>query len=226
MYLRCIISALELMREANLNAEIEMLSEKALLVDPFYEKIREYHLQSLLSQGKLAKALDEYKKVESLFYDELGVSPSETLRDIYGRIKKLEDSGHRPLEELMAEWRTGADYAGAYYCEYDVFKSVFHIATRSLSRSKANVYIVCFDINNDVSARDSHVIRQLEENIPSKLRKGDLFTRSSSSQYILMLQGLTYEDCRMLIKRIIRSIAPEYRSLIAKTSIQPILPLS
>jgi hypothetical protein len=35
---------------------------------------------------------------------------------------------------------------------------------------------------------------------------GDIYTRSSPSQYMVLLYSLTYEDCKMVIDRILRSI--------------------
>jgi hypothetical protein len=53
-------------------------------------------------------------------------------------------------------------------------------------------------------------MKQLAIAIPRSLRKGDMFTRATPSQYMLMLNNLTYEDCKSLIDRVMYSLETKY----------------
>jgi len=66
---------------------------------------------------------------------------------------------------------------------------------------------------------------KLGQLIPGNLRKGDLFTRANAGQYLLMLSGLTLENCNMLISKILNSLDPETRSLIKGATIKTVEPI-
>ena len=225
MYLGCVNDALELLMEKKRNSDAEALCAKALCVDPFDERMIEYRLQSLIAQGKNTEALEEYKRMESMFFDVLGVSFSDSLRALHNQIQKPDTMKGATLEALMQEWLEDADFPGAYYCDVSVFKILFQIESRSVPRSGRTAFIVRFDTKHEPNAKDGGVMKQLGMAIPGCLRMGDLFTRASPSQYMLMLYSLAYEDCKMLVNRVLRSLDAKYLPKIISTSVKPVSPI-
>jgi len=225
MYLGCAHDALELLDKRGRSAEAEELCVKALRVDPFDEILLGHHIRALLAQGKNAEALDAYNKMEAMFYDILGVYFSDNLRALYNQIQRPSVKEGIPLETMLTDWLEGADSPGAYYCDLSVFKTMYQIESRSVPRSGRTAYIVRFDAKNEPGVKGGGVMKQLGLAIPSNLRMGDLFTRSSPSQYMLMLHSLTYEDCKALIDRIMYSLDARYLPKIIGTSIKPVKPI-
>ena len=68
-------------------------------------------------------------------------------------------------------------------------------------------------------------MQQLGVLIPRTLRMGDLFTRSSPNQYMIMLHSLTYEDCKMLIDRIMQALDSKYLSKLIGATVRPVRPV-
>jgi len=225
LYLASVHHALELLLGEERYIEAGELCSKAMLVDPFDEGILEYHLRALLAQGKNTEALDEYKKMESMYYDELGVEFSDELRALYSQIKRPAITDGKSLENMMEEWLDGADFPGAYYCDLSEFKTMLRIESRSVPRSGRTAYVVRFDTKYEPGAKKGGVMGQLDKLIPVNLRMGDLYTRSSPNQYILLLHSLAYEDCKMLIDRIMYGLDSKYLSKIIGSSIKPIKPI-
>jgi tetratricopeptide (TPR) repeat protein len=225
LYINCVHELLGLLEEADRQDDAEEICVKALRMDPFDETVLGYHLRSLLSQGKNIEALDEYKRMETMFYDELGVDFSEDLRALYIQIQQTEVREGISLDATLREWLESADFPGAYYCDLSVFKVVYQLEARSTSRSGRTTFIVRFDAKHEPKAKDGGVMKQLGEAIAETLRKGDLYTRSSSHQYILMLHKLTYENCKMLVNRILRDLDSKYLSRVTGTTIKPITPI-
>jgi hypothetical protein len=178
-----------------------------------------------MALGKNAEALDEYKKMETMFYDEMGIDFSEGLRSLYNQIQKPEIKKGLSLEDTLDEWLSGADFPGAYYCDLSVFRIVYQLESRSTSRSGRATYIVRFDTKHELRPKDGGVMRHLGTAIAETLRKGDLYTRSGPDQYMLMLHKLTYENCKMLVNRILRAVDSKYLPKVIGTSIKPITPL-
>jgi DNA-binding SARP family transcriptional activator len=226
LYFNCVHEALKLLTEAKRNNEIEELCIKSQRIDPFDEIILEYLLRSLLSNGKETEALSEYKRMESMFYNELDVEFSENLRALYKTITNRDVKERTTLDETLKEWLDDADDPGAYACDLSVFKTVCRIEARTASRSGRATYIVRIDAKHEPDAKGGGVMAQLHTVIEQSLRKGDLFTRSSPGQYMLMLNKLTYENCNMLVDRILYSLDSKYLSKIIGTSVRPITPLS
>ena len=225
MYLNCAHDTLALLTKKERSVEAEELCAKALRVDPFDEDMLGYHLRALMAQGKNAEALDAYKRMESMFFDVMGVYFSDNLRALYSQIQRPALKEGNLLDDVLNEWLVGADYPGAYYCDLSVFKTMYQIESRSVPRSGRTAYIVRFDTKHEPGVKGGGVMKKLGMSIPVNLRMGDLFTRASPSQYMLMLHSLTYEDCKSLIDRIMYTLDAKYLPKIIGTSIRPVTPI-
>ena len=225
MYISCALDALRLLGKFGRNVEAEKLCAKALNVEPFDEKLIEHHLKALIAQGRNIDAHAEYKRVETMFYDVLGVNFSEDLRSLYAQIQRPEMSSGVTLDNLLDEWLDGADFPGAYYCDLSEFKTIVQVESRSVPRSGRAAYIVMFETKHEADAKSASAMKQLGSIIPSNLRMGDLYTRSSPSQYIVMLHSLTYEDCKMLVNRIMHDLDAKHLPKIIGTTIKALIPL-
>ena len=226
MYISCTLDSLELLVKLKRFVEVEQLCAKALQIDPFEEKLIEYHIRAMIAQGKNSDALAEYKRAETMFYDVLGVSFSEELRALYAAIQRPEMEECTTLENLLGQWLDGADFPGAYYCDLSEFKTIVQIESRSVPRSGRTAYIVMLETKHEAEVKNGGVMGQLSTIIPANLRKGDLFTRSCPSQYLIMLHSLTYEDCKMLLNRILHDLDSKYLPKVVGTTIKPLKPLT
>ena len=224
-FMKAVQEALELLVEDGRNDKVEELCAKALRTDPFDEIILEYHLRALLAQSKNLEALDEYSRMETMFFDVLGVSFSDSLRSLYNTIQRPEIKDGKSLGNVLSDWLEGADFPGAYYCDLSVFKTVYRIEARAAARSGRTAYMVRIETKSSPSAKDGGVMRQLGQVIPNNLRKGDLFTRASPNQYMMMLNNLTYENCKMLTNRIIKSLDAKLQPKVIGMSIQAVRPV-
>jgi len=225
LYIDTVHKALILLNEDKNNTEAEKLCTKALSIDPFDEKLIEHFLRALIRQEKFDEALDFYKKMEVMFFDILGINFSDDLRSLYNMITHPGTGSEMTLDMLIDEWHTDAFYPGAYYCDASLFKILYHIEVRSLPRSGRSAYIVRFDTKHDPKAKDGGIMKKLGQIIPGCLRMGDLFTRSSPNQYMMMLYSLTYEDCQMLIHRILSMLDSKHLPNLLNTEVKYISPM-
>ena len=219
MYLGCVHDALAILDEFGRSADAEDLCTKALGVDPFDEKLIEHHIKALIAQGKNDEALGIYKKMETMFFDVLGVNFSEDLRLLYNQIQHPNVNKDMTLDDLLEEWVRDSDFPGAYYCDASIFKTLFQIESRSVPRSGRMAFVVRFDTAHETKVKDGGIMKQLGMAIPTCLRKGDIFSRCSPNQYMIMLYSLAYEDCKMLINRILRTVDQKHLPKLVNTSI-------
>jgi len=225
LYVECVHDAVDLLTDAKRITEVEELCVKALRMDQFDEKILEYHLRSLLAQGKNIEALDEYKKMEAMFYDVMGVTFSDSLHNLYTEIQRPSINDGASLDTVLGEWLEDMDFPGAYYCDLSEFRTLFQVESRSVPRSGRVAYIVRIDTKPEPKAKGGGVMKQLKLAIPGKLRMGDLFTQASPTQYMIMLHSLTYENCKDLVNRILYSLDAKHISKVISTTIKPVKPM-
>ena len=231
LYISCVHKALKLLIESGRLSEAEELCSRALRIDPFDEKILEYRLRSLIALGKNTEAYDEYRSMETMFYEIMGVRFSEDLRKLHNQIIRPAVNEELSLEEMLEDWLKGVDFPGAFYCDLSVFRAVYQIESRNAYRlsnaykSAKSTFIVRIDTKQEVGERRVGVMKQLGMVIPASLRRGDLFTRASPNQYLLMFKNLSYENCKMLVDRILRSLDAKRLSKISEISIKPLIPI-
>ena len=226
LYVNCMREALRILDKAERSAEVEDLCLKALRIDPFNEKFIGFHLKSLVAQGKRKDALAVYKRMEEMFYDVLGIEFSEELKEMLQVIQSPEIRHGIPLNSVLDQWLEGADTPGAFYCNISVFRTLYQIESRMALRSGRTVFIVRLETKRNPGETDGGVMKQLGLLIPGSLRMGDLYSRAGPDQYLIMLYNLTYEDCKVLVDRIIRKLDAKFLSRIVRSSIIPVTPIT
>ena len=70
-------------------------------------------------------------------------------------------------------------------------------------------------------------MERLLETLKGSLRRGDVVARFSATQYVLMLYTLAYENGEMVLERISRRYAANYRNprVRLNTTLQPLDPI-
>lgn len=232
LYFKCVYAVLGILQEQNRYADIEVICKKALGIDQFDENAHKYLITALVKQGAQTQALAHYNYVTDLFFRELGVNPSSAIRDLYRDVIKTINDVETDINIVKEDLRESNQTSGAFYCEYEVFKSLYRLEARTAARSGQAIFVSLLTVSDSQGGMldlklQSKVMDNLAEVIKNGLRKGDVFSRFSATQYVLMLPTLTYENCMMVMDRIIKRYKQTYRSkaieILAK--IQPLSPI-
>ena len=99
---------------------------------------------------------------------------------------------------------------GAFRVEYEGFKHIYQFVSRSVGRSDQSVYILLLTINHGEYMKVSNdvlqnAMRELERSIVVSLRQGDVTTRYSSFQYVVMLLCNDYASAKTVTDRIVNT---------------------
>ena len=115
------------------------------------------------------------------------------------------------LNVIMQNLQEEEGRQGAFYCEYSLFREIYQLESRSISRNGQSVYLCLLSVTDGNSNRveskkqQNAAMGQLRKAIQFSLRRGDVFTRYSVSQYLILLPTISYENCEMVLKRIVRN---------------------
>lgn len=193
--------------------EMETICARALQYDNLDEEIHYLVLRALVQQQKQNMALSHYEETVKLFYEALGVRELPKLKEIYEQIlsmKKVSETVQ--TEEISQDVQEAAAPEGAYFCGYAVFRELYRIEARRVSRMGMSEYILMLTLSakqgEAVAERAqrymlNRAMDRMEGVLKGSLRIGDVASRYSDSQYLVLLPTCTYETGQMIARRII-----------------------
>lgn len=216
LYLTAVKRYIDLLDRNGLYIEISQACTNAIIIDPLDEDLHCLQIRALLRQGKNSAALTQYEKATDILYRNLGIKPSDSLRRLYVEIMKTHESLETDLGVIQEQLREAVSEPGAFVCEYGFFKEAYRLEIRRAARSGLSVYIGLFTVYTDTGEIPelpllNVVMDQLLEAIKSSLRKGDVVSRYSGMQYVVMLPALTYEDGELVMNRIVNNFYKQIR---------------
>ena len=114
------------------------------------------------------------------------------------------------MEQVSLELSEPNPYAGAFCQDYDSFVGIYRFVERRLQRVQSSVYSLLFtlaDEHGDFPDLPERILlmEELHTIIQMSLRAGDVFTRYSSCQYLLMVLSTSGENAVKIGERIRRS---------------------
>lgn len=217
MYFNCIYSVLDLLIEDDNWEQVENVCSKALLIDQFEEKCHQYFFRALINQQKSRAALSHYNYVTDLFYRELGMRPSDNIRELYREIIKTVNSVETDLNIIKEDLKESSSVTGAFYCDYEVFRNMYRVEARAAARTGQSVFIALLtitDLNDEIPTVTllNKGMDHLLQIIHRSLRKGDVVSRFSSTQFVLMLSSVSFESGEKVLTRLTRNYKNSFRN--------------
>lgn len=207
IYIDCVTRAFDLLLQANRASEAVEMCEKAVSLEKFTEKMHELLIRAYMAEGDHNSALKHYYYVVDLFYSEMGVKVSSQITNLYNEITKSITSIEADLEMIEEQLHEVEASPGAYYCPYEIFKNIYRIQSRFMLRSGQSFMVALITVsdkdgNPPATAVVTEAMEELKNALVSCLRKSDIVSRFSPTQYVLLLGSLTYENGQMVMTRI------------------------
>lgn len=207
-YLDCVRWAFEqLLLEKDYEQVLAVVSD-AITLYPYQEELRHMRMRCLYESGRVKEAMMEYNMVATLLLDELGVVPSESLRTLYQQILATTERRVMSFQDVLEDLHhdLGA-VRGAYYCDYLIFSNLFQVLKRRMERNGESAYLLLVSLQSTsggqlATGRCKSAIRAFHGATQHTLRRSDLYTRVTSSQFLVLLSNLTYENGLLVADRI------------------------
>lgn len=210
MYVDKIKDLLMLLEQDNRYEEMEKYALNAIRIESYDEKIHCYLVKAFTKQGNNTAAIAHYNKATKILLANLGVQPSAELRNLYLDVLKTQKSLETNLDKIIDDLKEAEFQKGAFICDYGIFKETYKIVTRQAARSNRSVSIVLITVCDshgelpDLNILDK-VMEKLVIVIRDDLRRGDVVSKYSGAQFVIMLPDARYNDAVKITERIIRS---------------------
>ena len=171
-----------------------------------------------MALNRYKDAVQEYENTAKLFFEELGIRPSEHMMQQFEQMSSR--LNYKPQELGDIKERLKEDYVrgGAFYCSLPSFRDTYRLVSRIIERNGQSVYLMLCSITNgkgmpmDKPDKLEVLSSELQNTIQQCLRKGDSFTKYSPSQFLILLVGTNKENCSMIFDRIQRYFSREHKS--------------
>ena len=212
--------------------EILDITQRAVNIDTYIEEFHQYLIRALMETGQSQAALAHYDYVTNLFYTQLGISPSQELTALYKLVKQTNNELELDLNIIKSSLGEFENIEGAYFCEYEFFKDVYRLEARAGARNGQSVCIALLTVADTTGSKPTqkvlnNAMQMLSVAIQNSLRRGDVYTRYSVSQYLIMLSTVSFETATAVIERTIRRFKTEHPKSPARISykLQPLEPV-
>ena len=221
LYLECVKTYLSLLEENNDYKTIITCCKQTLQIDAFDEKVHSFLIRAYLKEGNTIAALNHYDTATDILYQNLGVKPSKELRNLYIDMMKTQQTLEMDLTVIQNDLKESEYKTGAFVCEYGIFQETYRLISRQSARDGRSVYIALITVceaNGNIPPLNilSNIMEELLIVIVNNLRRGDVVSKYSGAQYVLLLPSVTIEDGTLVLERIVK----KYYQVNKKTKIQ------
>ena len=193
--------------------EMETCCQQAMMIDPHDEKVHIGLLKAFLGGNKLSAAEKQYRDTLNILYDTLGEKPSAEFQQIYERMMTQKHGEEKDLAKIQRALTEDQEVKGAFYCEYGTFRKIYELEARRQKRVDQPTEIALLSLIPDGAgdvnrcgalAQIAADMETLKEKLLLSLRTGDVVTRYSGSQYLIMLPGCSEKDAAAIMERVLR----------------------
>jgi DNA-binding SARP family transcriptional activator len=208
LYMDAVNRYIGLLNDENRYEDTMRVAKDALEIDAFDSNLNLHLMTAYLKLGKKKEALAQYNYATGNGGGPLRGMPTDEMLEFYKRMlindyKSSEDI-HAIVRELCLSEK---DDAGAYVCDYVVFKDIYKLNAKNLRRLGTAIYLAL--INLDTAAEEEpsvfiteKTMRLLIDILKNGLRKGDTIARYAINQIAVLLPGVTHETGAQTLERI------------------------
>lgn len=191
--------------------------ETACRLYPF-DEWQSVKIDCYMALNRYEEAINEYETTAKLFFEELGVTPSEKMIQQFEYMSKHMSYKPESLREIKGRLMEDDDDSGAFYCTLPSFRDGYRLVRRIIERNGQSVFMMLCSIVDGQGRpmkneqKLNAMAEELFDSIKHSLRRGDSFTRFSPSQFLILLVGTNKEDCDIIFERIENYFSREHKS--------------
>lgn len=211
--------------------EAAEICRRCLTAEPYSEPVCQLLIQILSAMGRPQAATEVYENLSCRLFDDFGIRPSEETRAVYRAAVHSPEDRTIAMDEVLEHLQEPEAPPGALHCDYDYFKMLCYAERRSIERSGNVTHVALLSITGtagkSLSKRSlNRIMEQLGQSLRTNLRRGDVISQCSASQYILMLPKANYENSCMVCRRCIAAFQRKHPHVAARINflVQPLSP--
>lgn len=185
--------------------EMMLMNYQAVLIEPFNEGLHYYYMKGLVTTRNYREALKYYDELNDIFLSELGTGLSKRFKQLYDII--IADHAkeeNKDMETIMRELSNRDQQNQGFFCSYEIFKYFYELLLKMSVRNEQNYYLIMLQFSDGTLDYEKVGVDfdRVKRLVSSCLRSNDLFTRTSETQLLLLVDCQTEENAHLIIQRI------------------------
>lgn len=231
LFLMASQEAAQLLLESGRYEEAAAICRRCLTVEPYSEPVCRLLMQILAAKKDTRAAAEVYDSLSRRLFDDFGIRPSSETRAVYRAAVHSPEDRTIAMDEVLEHLQEPESPPGALQCDYDYFKMLCFAERRSIERSGNVTHVALLSItgtpDKPLSKRSQkRILEQLGDSLRLNLRRGDVISQCSASQYIIMLPKANYENSCMVCRRCIAAFQRKHPHVAARVHylVQPLTP--
>lgn len=185
--------------------EMMLMNYQAVLIEPFNEGLHYYYMKGLVATRNYREALKYYDELNDIFLSELGTGLSKRFKQLYDII--IADHAkeeNKDMETIMRELSNRDQQNQGFFCSYEIFKYFYELLLKMSVRNEQNYYLIMLQFSDGTLDYEKVGVDfdRVKRLVSSCLRSYDLFTRTSETQLLLLVDCQTEENAHLIIQRI------------------------
>lgn len=204
-YFTCVEELCTWLKSEERYEELHQVAHGAAEIYPF-DDWQIWEIDSLIGMSRYKEGMEVYKKTARLLFDEMGISPSGKMLERFRLMGERTSQAAGAIEDIKYRLKEKETVPGAYFCAFPSFVDVYHVFSRMMERTGISVFLMLctldFGESVPIPEEERNMSEVLKETIQASARKGDFYTRYNMRQYLVMLIGISQENCQIVSKRI------------------------
>lgn len=185
--------------------EMMLMNYQAVLIEPFNGDLHYYYMKGLVATRNYREALKYYDELNDIFLSELGTGLSKRFKQLYDII--IADHAkeeNKDMETIMRELSNRDQQNQGFFCSYEIFKYFYELLLKMSVRNEQNYYLIMLQFSDGTLDYEKVGVDfdRVKRLVSSCLRSNDLFTRTSETQLLLLVDCQTEENAHLIIQRI------------------------
>lgn len=227
LYAQCMKKLCQLLKERKDFDRLYEVAAVAVALYP-YDEWQIWQIDSLIARNQAKEAMRLYEETADMLFRNKGLSPSEKFAERLAQMSGIAEEREKVIEEIQEELGENEELKGAFYCSYPSFAETYRYIKRVISRSGQSAYLVLCTVTDGKGyplkkgERMERLSEEVGEAIRGALRRGDLYTKYSTNQYLVLLFDIKLSDCQAVIDRINGNFEKPYRKNYLKYHIKNI----
>jgi len=198
---------------------------KAEKLEKYEEKLYIGLMRNLLHLKKYEEVEQVYEYLSNMLKETFGVQTSDEARELYKDAVHATNTELLEIEEVAQLAEKKKEKKRALYCDFEVFKELYHVYSCNVERSKQEV---CFVVLNITDIHDRILqkrslnccVMNLKDVLCENLRSGDIISMCNTSQFVILLPNAGEAEARMVMERVQNLFLKKYVHSPAKFAVQ------
>jgi len=221
LYIKAVHETIEILGSIKNWEDVVSICQKATEIDPYDEMLHYHLIEALVHTKNQQLAKSHYEAVTKMFFEKFGVAPSAEFSALYKQVVRTLHQTEMDINAIRATLNESEHETGAFYCEFEVFKEIYQLEVRNSARLGQAIFVCLVTVTDEEGEQPpqnvlNNAMGKLLLTVNESLRRGDVYTRYSVSQYLIMLHTLTVENAEMVVERTVRRFRREFPKLPVK----------